>query len=177
MNYKIFHWTCTEVHKTFLKASEITINTGAVQLSSVARWKFQQPQTSPLRKHSVTTLQLFKQFSKILRLVIFGDLTTHWFGALREKKTWPHCSILTMLYSRLYKPFGLFFFNVTRNSKWTFPSDFHCNRSHSGRVMGEGKLLYEWASYFLTLSRKAMRRRWFSPKLLFDTDKLSNLAK
>ncbi len=51
-------------------------HTGAVQPSGVAKWKFQHPHPPLLKKNSVTTWQLFKQFSKILRLAIFGHLTT-----------------------------------------------------------------------------------------------------
>ncbi len=58
MNYKIFQRTCTEVHKTFLKASEITINTEAVQP------KFQHPRPAPLKIIQLLLYNFLNSFQK-----------------------------------------------------------------------------------------------------------------
>ncbi len=58
-------------------------HTGTVQPSGVARWKFQHPRPPPVKKNLVTTLLLFKKFSKIFIDWRFDNTDL----ALWEKKT------------------------------------------------------------------------------------------
>ncbi len=76
-------WKLTKLFWKLLKSP-------STQRTCTAKWHSKMKISAPLpttpKKNSVTILQLFKRFSKILIDWRFLAICQHWFGTLREKK-------------------------------------------------------------------------------------------